>query len=123
MYSYDAGYQPPAPVLPIQISRPWGTASLTVQGFLDSGADMSVIPNAAVRDLNLQPVSVTSSRGFGGTVEESMVFSASVSLMRKEAEAVRVLAWDEDYALIGRDLINGWRLTLDGPAQAFSLSR
>ena len=96
---------------------------MTAQGFLDSGADMSVIPNAAVRDLNLQPVSVARSRGFGGSVEESMIFAASLSLVREEVEAARVPGWDEDYALVGRDLINGWRLVLDGPAQSFSLSR
>ena len=52
-----------------------------------------------------------------------MVFAASLSLVREEVEAARVLAWDEDYALVGRDLINGWRLVLDGPAQSLSLSR
>ena len=84
---------------------------------------MTVIPNTVVRDLNLQPVSLAPSRGFGSSVLERMVFSASVSLLQEEAEAARVLGWDEDYALVGRDLINGWKLVLDGPAQAFSLSR
>ena len=92
-------------------------------GFFGQCADMSVIPNAAVRHLNLQPVSVACSRGFGGSVKESMVFATSLSLVREEVEAARVLGWDEDYALVGRDLINAWRLVLNGPAQSFSLSR
>ena len=120
---YDSRYHPPAPVLPVQISRPSDAVSLTVQGFLDTGADMTVIPNSAVRDLHLQPVSITLSRGFRGSVTESTVFSASISLVSEEAEAVRVLSWDEDYALVGRDLINGWRVVLDGPARSLSLSR
>ena len=123
MFSYDSRYHPPAPVLPVQISRPFDAASVTVQGFLDTGADMSVIPNSAVRDLRLQPVSVTLSRGFHGSVNESTVFSASLSLVPEDAKAVRVLCWNEDYALVGRDLINGWKVVLDGPARSWSLSR
>ena len=65
---------------------------------------MTVLPNKVVQDLNLQPVSMALSRGFGGHIEESLVFGASVSLCQEEGEATQVLGWDEDYGPGGQGL-------------------
>jgi predicted aspartyl protease len=122
-HSYDVTrFNPPAPVLFIQLSSPARPSPIAVTALLDSGADITVVPRTVAQNLSLQPVYVTYSRGFGGTVQENTVFSALVSLEKEEPVIIGVLTWDEDYALLGRDVLNGWRVLLDGPGLILTVS-
>jgi predicted aspartyl protease len=123
VYRYDAKFNPPAPVLPIQLSSPSRISLLTVPALVDSGSDITVIPRTVAQDLNLQPAYVAYSKGLSGALEESTVFSAMVSIEREEPEITGVLTWNEDYALLGRDVINHWQVLLDGPGLVLTVSR
>jgi predicted aspartyl protease len=123
VYSYDSKFNPPAPVLLIQVSSPSGLSPVTIPALVDSGADITVIPRLVAQDLNLQPVYVTYSKGFGGVLAENTVLSALVSIEREEPEIIGVLTWDEDYVLLGRDIINHWKALLDGPGLVLTVSR
>ena len=123
MYRYDTKFNPPAPVLPIQLSSPSRLSLLTVPALVDSGSDITVIPRTLAQDLNLPPAYVAYSKGLSGAFEESTVFSAMVSIEREEPEITGVLTWDEDYVLLGRDIINHWKALLDGPGLVLTVSR
>lgn len=123
MYRYDTRFTPPAPVLPVFISSPSGSSQFQVEAMVDTGTEITVIPSAAARTLSLQPAYVVRARVFGGRPREAAVFAASVSLESGARQMVGVLVWDEWFALLGRDIINHWSLTLDGPGLSLTVAR
>jgi hypothetical protein len=123
VYSYDSEFDTPAPVLSFQISSPSRSSSFTITALVDSGADITVIPRTVAQGLSLQPVYVAYSQGFGGVPQESIVFSALVTVEGEESVIIGVLTWNEDYALLGRDIINRWKVLPDGPGQVLTVSK
>jgi hypothetical protein len=122
MYNYDSRFDPPAPLLPIQVSSP-ASSALTLSAFVDSGSDTTVIPRSIVQNLRLRRLRYTGVQGFGSGVERSPVFSLLISVQTQEPEIIEVIAWDEDYALLGRDVINHWQVLLNGPGLVLTVSR
>ncbi|MBI4276865.1 MAG: hypothetical protein HY660_00290 [Armatimonadetes bacterium] len=48
---------------------------------------------------------------------ESPLYAARIRLPQAPSIVVHATIWPGDYVLIGRDLVNRWRLLLDGPAE------
>ncbi len=119
-FDYDTSRQPPAPVLPVRVGGP-GQAPAVLLGFLvDSSADISVVPEAVVRDLRLPAVGQITVRGVGSSSRRATVYVAEI-----EAAGVRriveVLGLGEE-ALIGRDVLNEWTTVLRGPGRILEIS-
>ncbi len=87
---------------------------------VDTGADISVVPDAVARELRLPAVGQITVRGVGGSLRGARVCAAEV-----EAGGVRslveVVAMGEE-ALVGRDLLNRWTVTLHGPQHVMDLA-
>ena len=119
-FSYDAARDPPAPVLPARIGGP-GESPAVLLGFLvDSGADMTVVPEALVRNLRLPAVSQISVRGVGGILRRARVYAAEIDAAGTRV-VVEVLGIGSD-ALLGRDVLNGWVTTLRGPQRVLEVT-
>ena len=122
-YRYNWLFLPPGPVIPIRVSASAASASVRVLALLDTGSDATAIPDAVAQALNL----VSSGTGeIEGVVEgprKTDVFSVFLSIDRGEPLSAIVVTWHEDYALLGRDILNKYHLTLDGPNLTFTLSR
>lgn len=114
-YRYDASFNPSAPVLPIEIAAPLSPSAHRVRALVDSGADISVVPRQLAERLQLRRVDVVPTQGFGGAIVECSVFSVSLALEMGQPRIIRAILWEEDYALLGRDILNHWKVTLDGP--------
>jgi len=116
-YPYDSTFHPSAPVVRLRVGAPGDRPMEELDALLDSGADISAIPMELVRRLDLRRVDLIQVQGFGAEPREIPVFSAFMAL-RGEGERwiARVIPWAEGYALLGRNVLNRWRLVLDGPA-------
>ncbi|MDQ7821141.1 MAG: retroviral-like aspartic protease family protein [Armatimonadota bacterium] len=117
-FPYDTRRTPPAPVLPVRLGRPQGEPAAAVAALVDSGADITVLPEGLARVLGLPQVSEVTVRGVAGTARVP-VYAAELEAAgtRRIVEVVEVGA----EALLGRDVLNGWVVTLDGPARVLRL--
>ncbi|MDR7520630.1 MAG: hypothetical protein QN123_13820 [Armatimonadota bacterium] len=117
-FPYDARRSPPAPVLPVRLGPPRAEPATAVLALVDSGADLTVLPEGLPQALGLPQVSEVTVRGVAGTASVP-VFAAEVEAAggRRVVEVVGVGA----EALLGRDLLNHWVVTLDGPRRSLQV--
>ena len=121
-YKYSRNFDPPAPVIEVSISAPLSKVSTSSTALVDSGADITVIPERIIAQLKLQRVDSTPVSGFGKRVIQTTVYSATLEIEGiSESKIYRILGWSEDYALIGRDLLNQFIAVLNGLSQELSL--
>jgi predicted aspartyl protease len=110
---YDDGYEPPAPILPLRIADPSGAIDCAVPGFVDSGADCTLIPATLAQQLRLPVVGQLEIVGVGGGRGIAPIHAASVQVAGTNF-LTRLVAF-EDEVILGRDLLNRIVLLLDGP--------
>ena len=123
MPSYDAEhYDPPAPVVHVTLrSQRNGKTVLNVPVLLDTGADVTLLPHAAVERLDVPIASEPRYElmGFDG----SRSFTPAVTLdlhFLKQVFRGQYLLTEEDHGIMGRDILNHVLLLLDGPRQQWS---
>ena len=117
---YDCNLNPPAPIIECSISRPMSpleTEPVIVTGLVDSGASITCIPLKIIRELDLKPVDQATIRAYDGRTETKDIYSAGIHLPTSESPILRVVGIEYCYALIGRDVLNKWKLILNGPQE------
>jgi len=119
-FAYDAGLEPPAPVIPVRISTPVGDEAVMLPMLVDTGADCTLVPLPIVRQLGLPEVDVVGITGVGGVRRRATVHAASIEVGGLRLLA-RVVAF-VDEAILGRDVLNQAVVTLDGPGLALSVA-
>jgi hypothetical protein len=122
-YRYVTHLSPPAPFVNVSLQCPTTgrqTASLAAQ--VDTAADRTVLPAQVVAALGLVEVGSFLIEGFGGQVIELPAYLVAVRIHELPPVEVRaVLGEREPYILLGRDLLNGYRMLLDGPQLALEI--
>ncbi len=114
-FDYDTARDPPAPILPLLVGRPGLPPTISLVALVDTGADATVIPQSVARRLRLPAIGSILVRGVGGMTRQVPLYSAVIELAGTR-DQVEVLALGEE-ALVGRDLLNRWTVTLHGPQQ------
>ena len=116
-YNYSRSVEPPAPFVHVTIRNPAPSQSIAdVPALLDSAADRSVIPATIVEQLELVQIDEVPIMGFGGHLKMSPTYLAEFSIRQLDAVTVEVIAdSDEPYVILGRDVLNSFRVLLDGP--------
>jgi predicted aspartyl protease len=109
---------PPAPFVYASVGAPVeGTSFVEFPAQLDTAADLSVIPWRIVEELQLNQLGEFEALGLGGHLVTMPTFLVQIQLRGMPAQMVRVLASPEEpYVLLGRDVLNRFRVTLDGPS-------
>jgi predicted aspartyl protease len=113
--AFDESFDPPAPVLPVHVGglqehHPGVMLSMLV----DTGADCTLVPIRFARSLALPLVDRVQVQGVGGGLQRASVFAARVQIGTLRTLA-RVVGFGDE-ALLGRDILNGLSLRIDGPA-------
>jgi hypothetical protein len=118
MPSYDAqAFQPPAPMATVTISTRDGQKSIAGVGMLmDTGADVSLIPESSAQLLGLETrgqkdyelMSFDGNRSVAKSVQCQLIFL-------RRAFRGTFLVVDVPVGILGRDVLNHVSLLLDGP--------
>ncbi len=123
MKTYDTSYDPPAAVLDITIVNPFlkGHPRIGGRAVIDSGAFKSVIPQTLASQIGLLPVTEITTKGYDGREQKKPASIVNIVLDGHVFEYVEVLLINRNTALIGRDILNQLKLTLDGPKLEFEI--
>jgi hypothetical protein len=94
-----------------------------VDGLIDSGAGICLLPDDLPRRIFLPPLGRAS---FGGVVGPGTVTPAyyptlTLANWTRTFAGIKFGTWSRDYALLGRNLLNQLYLALDGPNFAFQM--
>jgi predicted aspartyl protease len=121
---YATFLNPPAPFVVVRIESPAGiegSDSLLAQ--LDCGADRTVIPFEEIEKLSLSASGTAYVAGLGGEVEEARLYDVKLTITGFGPIAVEILANSgEQWVLLGRDVLNRYRVVLDGPNQRLEIA-
>ncbi|MEK7785581.1 MAG: hypothetical protein AAB658_09215 [Chloroflexota bacterium] len=116
LIDYNRLITPPAPFVSVAVAHPLRPAQL--QAFAakkDTAADITALPLAQVQLLALPQKNLLEIAGYNNQPEIILTYDASLELAYARVR-LEVVAIPEDYALLGRDVLNLLRLLLDGPA-------
>lgn len=115
-YNYNTQFDPPAPLVLVTLRNP-RTAHFVVDqpAQIDPAADFTVLPDVTVELLQLVPVGEIEAMGLGRRIDVFTTFLVNIDLHDFTHALVKVIASDESYILLGRDVLNQQRIVLDGP--------
>lgn len=121
MFKYDLAFDPPAPVVAVDVSDPDTGKMSPCSALIDTGAFMSVVPASLARDLDLKPHSRVKARGVGNQAIDLSTYLVRLTVAGHVIVDLEVAAFDRQTMLLGRDILQHFILTLDGKAGAFTL--
>lgn len=119
--NYSSEYSPPAPSLKVKLTKPFSGRSLELQAKLDTGADITVLPQHTISELRLIPASRVSVSSFDGQEARRYTYFVNLSFNGFEYKMVEVIGAQRRDALLGRDILNRLKTILDGKTLSFSL--
>jgi hypothetical protein len=121
----DHFFTPPAPLERVTLRHPEnGTTVSDVPMLLDSGADVTLIPQASVALLGTI-IRIDESyelMGFDGSVSRAQAVQLDLIFLRRRFKG-RFLVSTQAWGIIGRDVLNHVSLLLDGPHLTWSEQR
>ncbi len=118
MPSYESsGFTPPAPVGRVMLRNPdTGVSVEDIPMLLDTEADVTLIPQNALLTLRIRPDENKRYEliGFDGNVSLSSVARLDLIFCGRTFRGLFILI-DQEWGIIGRNVLNGISLFLDGP--------
>lgn len=122
MWSYNQEIEPPAPFIEVIIRHPRLTDRVQrVPAKLDTGADLSAIPQAVADELELLPASTIIAEAYDGSQTSLETYTVIFEFANARFRQVEIILVPDAYALLGRDLLNYFYVHLNGPELTFDL--
>jgi hypothetical protein len=122
-YAFLSQLEPPAPFVNVVLRNPASGAELRdLPAQLDTAADRTVLPESLVKSLALPQVGIMKIGGFGGVTYTLATYAVLLGLHDLPAQPFKVAAHaQESWILLGRDVLNSYRVLLDGPQLALEI--
>ncbi len=121
MFSYDQTIQPPAPMLDILASCSKEAESLSVRAMLDSGSSLTALPLHTLKALNAPVYDRLTISGYENKKTRARTYIVAIKVAGHRFWPLEVIGLPRDDAILGRDVLNQFIITLDGPSLAFKM--
>ena len=113
--AYDTSSQPPAPFVEFEVVSPQdSTQRRLAQGLLDTGAEVSVLPVEILTALQVPKASDMSVESWDGSPTPVTTYIVTLGMADARLGSIEVVAAPIPYAILGRDVLNHFILTLNG---------
>jgi predicted aspartyl protease len=91
---------------------------------IDTGADVTLIPQSVAQKLALEPVLDTQYEllGFAGGINTAYAVKLEMIFLGRTFRG-QFLLTDEEMGIIGRNVLNGIRLIFDGPKLSWDIAK
>lgn len=123
MPGYEAShYDPPAPVANVVLRNPdSGSTVSDVLLLVDTGADVTLLPRAAIEQLGVPTLANKGYElmGFDGSKSFAPVVMVDTIVLNRAFRG-QCLLIEEERGILGRDILNHVTLLFDGPRQQWS---
>lgn len=124
-WHFDRRLKPPFPVVEVALFAPWSSSTvLTEKLQIDSGSDKSGIPLSLIDSLVPRPRVVDYEEVFdfdGNVIQDIPIYEVGIEIVGKTFKSIRVYGLNADLGFIGRDLLNIFFVSLDGPRRISSI--
>ena len=122
-YNYLTQIQPPAPFVYVTLRNPvTGAEAHDVPAQLDSAADRTLLPDSVVKALALPQIGTIAIGGVANVVHSMPSFPVQVEIHTLPPLTIEVVASPgESWVLLGRDVLNAYRILHDGPQLALEI--
>jgi len=118
MPAYDAElFKPPAPLAQDSLRNPQNAVSFfDVPMLLDTGADVTLVPTNSVEHLGLSAnaTEIYELVGFDGRITTASAVHLEMRFLNKTFRG-RFLLIEQEWGILGRDILNLLSLLVDGP--------
>ena len=121
MLDYDPTFNPPAPVVTVQINNPFTGANVRCRAQIDTGSFMSAIPTAVAETLGLRPHSRVRARSVDRASIELSTYRVNLIVEGQVIVNQEVGMLERGDMLLGRDVLQHFILTLNGKEGKFDL--
>jgi predicted aspartyl protease len=119
---------PQAPIIPVQLTRPDWQAPLpstTIDAFLDTGSDCTLVPLTVISTLQLQVSRSTAIiQGIGGEADRTIATYLNLEIGNNTIKAVKVYGYSGDLLsnqiILGRNILNQCCIEFDGIHQTLT---
>lgn len=123
IHDYDFTYNPSAPVVELGIGLKRGETLLSIVALVDSGADATLIPATYLRQIGAIP---SDEKWLQSVVGERQIVELYPVALQIGNFAMYTSVVGDEYgseAMIGRNVLNHYRVILDGPATVVEISQ
>ena len=123
MMEYSRDFDPPAPFMDIIIAASKDSGPRrSVGALLDTGAEISIIPQQIAHALELSPYAEMTIEAFDGRRQRVNLYAVTLEVAGTRLSPVRAVAYPSSCAILGRDVLNRFLTTLDGPHLSFEIT-
>ena len=119
MFPYALSFIPPIPGLDIDILHTLTSARATVFAKIDTAADQTIIPEAIVDILALEPQGLAIAEPVDSQSRVYVTYTCDLIIAGRQFIELEAAAAPINYILLGRDVLNELLITLDGPRRQF----
>ncbi len=122
-YLYTTQKDPPAPFVHVNLrNTTTGQELADLPAQVDHGAEIPVIPSRLADALVLPRVRMLPVKGFGEHLLQLSTILVEITIRELQPVPMEALLNpDEPYVILGRDLLNRYRIVLDGPQLALEI--
>lgn len=116
---------PPAPAVLLDVCDPLtdGILRAGVSALLDTGAGQTVVPAELVAALGLTPDGEELVKGYDGVTTTRLTYLVRLAIRTLPPVNLSAIALDDvPYVILGRDVLNRYTITLNGPAGRLTVS-